>query len=291
MRYGHGHAVRPGAFKASWTAERHGSSAHLKVDFDLRPTEFKTALGKTWKKPANPPSKALFVKVARLLKREGIRVACVLGYTTGRGVHLRAWVEPEEGFFKRNAAPGPFKPPPEPTDQTIWELQQLLGDDPIRVEFNRQRIDRGEVGWNVLWTEKWRNFKLVSFEDPSTEWTSYFRQWLGLKHAEPESTNLHHIEAIATTAISKLKLPCAFQWAPKLHGVLGLHRLHGRSCSIVLPRVFPCSSFSDLESTVKRIIAHEAAHCATRHKADHDTEAFNAAVQYHCEILNVEPML
>ena len=144
-------AVRPAGFKSYYAHEAAGWSATFKVDYDLA---------------INRPSRTACRAAAAWLRKRGIRLTAVRAYTTRKGLHLRAWAVDTVGQV--------------PSDVEIWTVQNVLNDDPWRVTFNLRRVEKGVVGWNVLFTEKWKDGILVSWETYDPGWTAKFESWLGV---------------------------------------------------------------------------------------------------------------
>jgi hypothetical protein len=126
------------AFKSRYYVETRDHDADIKVDYDSH---------------KNPPNLAEIREAAAWLKRRSYKVRRVIGYTTGRGYHVRIWL------VWGAKETGHIVPP-----YTVLRMQRMMGDDPVRARFNECRVRRQENGWNVLWTEKWRNGLKVSEE-------------------------------------------------------------------------------------------------------------------------------
>lgn len=129
----------PMAFKSRLYIERYGWDADIKVDIDDHKNPFRISNLRV---------------TAKWLKSRSYLIKRVVGYKTGRGSHIRIW------FVAGSSDTGGIDVPP----YTVLRVQAMLGDDPVRQRFNMRRVRRHEDGWNVLWTEKWRNGELVSKE-------------------------------------------------------------------------------------------------------------------------------
>lgn len=140
----------PGRFKSWFAREEEGWTATLKVDFDDE---------------RNVPTEQGTRYAGRFLARRGFRLVEIKAYRTRKGLHLRVWLSHPNGR--------------QLTERQILGLQQELGDDPVRCRFNRERVEDGETGWNVLWSEKWHNGRRVMCETSDPEWTARFVAWLG----------------------------------------------------------------------------------------------------------------
>ncbi len=130
---------RDNVFKSFFCIEDKYSDATLKVDYDTNRNPFDVR------------------KVIRVLKniKKDFTILEVMVFTTGKGHHLRAWIERADG--KIIGA------------KTILGIQSLLDDDPKRQKFNAARVRRREPYWNVLWRLKIRNGKTVSKEQPCVD--------------------------------------------------------------------------------------------------------------------------
>jgi hypothetical protein len=148
---GDGRSSSPARAYKSWLAiEMEGGTADIKVDYDVA---------------VNRPRMRDF---RRATKEYDLQFTLIRGYTTRKGVHLRAWLEKSRDM----------------SDVELLRLQAMLGDDPRRQAFNASRVQRGVKGWNVLWTMKIRNGEVVGREVYSEEWTEKFTRWLmGGRHA------------------------------------------------------------------------------------------------------------
>jgi len=143
-------AVRPAGFKSYYAHEGPGWTADLKVDYD---------------RATNWPTRDACRAARRFLRERGVDIATVRAYATRKGLHLRVWV---------NGAL---------LDSAILHVQTLLRDDPWRARFNAARVVKGLGGWNVLFTEKWKDGVLVSWETYDLAWTETISRWLGVKSA------------------------------------------------------------------------------------------------------------
>lgn len=132
-------------FKSRYYFERADPLNDIKVDYDFN---------------RNPIQWRHLSRVAGKLFRRPIELVRLEAYRTSKGAHLRGWTLAALGHY------------------SILRVQKLLGDDPIRQQFNRRRVRRGEKNWNVLWNEKWRNGICVSREVYDEELTQRFREVL-----------------------------------------------------------------------------------------------------------------
>jgi hypothetical protein len=129
------------AYKSMFYCENQYADATLKVDYDTN---------------RNPLSLARVARVfasrafSTALSRNMVAVSRAMVFKTGRGHHLRVWLT------RLRNQPFPAR--------TTLRLQAMLGDDPMRQRFNAARVRRGEKHWNVLWSMKSRNGKIVSRE-------------------------------------------------------------------------------------------------------------------------------
>jgi hypothetical protein len=158
-----GRGVHVCAFKSWLAIEVYGSSATIKVDYDLdvnKPLKknFALAFGKL----------NVMVYESKAYDQRGHNPVYgtpfddAIGYRTKKGLHLRAWT---------------FRPT-RMTDEAILAFQAALGDDPRRQAFNATRVAKGKTNWNVLWNVKLRNGVVVSRERQDPMWTDRFRRWL-----------------------------------------------------------------------------------------------------------------
>lgn len=182
---------RPHAQRSFYAYEGAGYTATLKVDYDLaiprpRAIERRTIVagGVKWTAEvprANRPSRAGAIAARRYLDEWNIKIHAVRAYTTGKGLHLRVWLD------DRNAVASGLNPTTNfrarMVDADVLYLHALLGDDPSRQLLNALRVERGEVGYSVLWTSKYKNGRLISRETFSPEWTARFARWLGFRGA------------------------------------------------------------------------------------------------------------
>lgn len=149
----------PVRYKSFLAVECHGITANLKVDYDLDVTS---------------PRRSAFREALEIARShfsfpsgfQPFRVTEALGYRTRKGIHLRAWTN--------------WSLP----DGLTLHVQEVLGDDPKRVEFNRRRVARGAESWNVLWNAKFFNGVETSRERLDPTWTDRFRGWLEVRGGE-----------------------------------------------------------------------------------------------------------
>lgn len=129
----------PFAVKRSFFIEREGWDANIKVDYDDNKNRILAR---------NVRSASKFLKKKKLLVKK-VKVS-----RTGKGYHLRIWLDKDIGPY------------------TTLRIQSILGDDPERQRFNLIRVRKKMNGWNVLFTEKWRGKSLVwvdEFDEAKTK--------------------------------------------------------------------------------------------------------------------------
>ena len=148
-------------------------AAHLKVDYDSIDEETRHG---------NPIKMRRIAKFARRMRsfpgstvsRDDVVDARV--YATRRGHHLRVFLRPNL---------------PRMPATTILAMQAALGDDERRQEMNAERVARDEPGWNVLWTRKYVNARLVGKEGIDEKLTAEVRRIFGVEgvsfHVDPTS--------------------------------------------------------------------------------------------------------
>jgi hypothetical protein len=122
----------PNAVKRTFFIEREGWDANIKVDYDDN---------------KNRISVKRIREASLFIKKKKIEVIRVKVSRTGKGYHLRIWL---------NKPIGPY---------TTLKIQSILGDDPERQRFNLIRVRKKMNGWNVLFTEKWRGKTIVWIDE------------------------------------------------------------------------------------------------------------------------------
>jgi len=130
--------------------------AHIKVDYDQNRNPFRISLVK---------------KTCEYMKKRGLVVNKVFVGKTRKGWHLRLWVKRSSTPWVRKASSFlPFSIQWLPAETTL-KLQEMLGDDPFRQKFNASRVRRKKSGYNVLFTHKYNNGKLIGKEVYNLEMT------------------------------------------------------------------------------------------------------------------------
>ena len=130
----------PNAVKRSFFIEREGWDATIKVDYDDN---------------KNRISSSKIRKASDFLRKKKLTVTKVKVSRTGKGYHLRLWLDKEIGPY------------------TTLRIQSILGDDPERQKFNLKRVRRKLNGWNVLFTEKWRGRNIVWKDEFDSDKTKF----------------------------------------------------------------------------------------------------------------------
>ena len=119
-------------------------NASLKVDYDTN---------------RNPLKISLIKKTQKYMHRRGMHVWKIFVGKTRKGWHLRVWIQYNPLHVAYDYYDHYWLPA-----ATTLKLQSMLGDDPFRQKFNASRVRRKKAGYNVLFTHKYYNGKLIGQE-------------------------------------------------------------------------------------------------------------------------------